>query len=144
MARQRIGKQPAKYDFLLNPHVGIRLSKCPTCDRPTHLRKFALLIHSDGWGLLTLGKTGKYCARCELIIVHKDELDAEMAHCLARLAPDAVGRQYVVLGTMDRKVWQKGLHTEGQSLAEALESVADFKKVLQLEVDWGGWRPAEG
>jgi hypothetical protein len=141
--RERIGKQPARYAFLLNPYTDVRLSKCPTCNRPTHPRKFALLIHAEEWGPLALGKTCRYCSRCELVIAHKDELDAEMAHSLAKLNPQAVGKEYDVLGTLDRKVWQRGLRGEGQSLGEALEHVAEFKKVLQLEVDRGGWRPAE-
>ena len=41
------------------------------------------------------------------------------------------------------KVWQQGLRGEGQPLGEALEHVAEFKNVLQLEVDPGGWGPAE-
>jgi hypothetical protein len=142
VAGERLGKQPARYAFLLNPYTDVRLSKCPTCRRPTHPRKFALLIHADGWGPLALGKTCRYCARCELVIVHKDELDAELAHSLAELAPEAVGREYVVLGTLDRKVWQRGLRGAGPPLAETLEHVAEFAKVLQLEVDPGGWRPA--
>lgn len=143
MARKRLGKLPARYSFILNPYTDVRLSKCPKCERPTHPRKFPLFIHVDGWGPLLLGKTCRYCTRCELIIAHKDEMDAEMAHSLARLAPEAVGREYLVLGTIDRKVWQQGLRGEGPPLAEALEHVADFKKVLELHVEPGGWRPAE-
>jgi hypothetical protein len=142
VARERLGKQPARYRFLLNPYPDVRLSKCPTCGRATHPRKFALLIHADGWGALALGKTCQYCAGCELVIAHKDELDAELAASLARLAPGAVGREYVVLGTLDRKIWERGLRGEGLPLAEALAHVAGFKQVLQLEVDPGGWRPA--
>lgn len=142
MARKRLGKQPARYKFLLNPYSDLRLSKCPTCRQPTHPRKFALFIHADGWGPLTPGKTCRYCTRCELIIAHKDELDAVPAHSMSKLAPEAVGAEYLVMGTMDRKVWQRGLRGEGQPVGEALDHVADFKKVLQLKVDPGGWQPA--
>lgn len=143
MARKRLGKLPARYSFILNPYLDVRLSKCPKCERPTHPRKFALFIHVDGWGPLLLGKTCRYCTRCELIVAHKDELDAEMAHSLARLAPEAVGREYLVLGTIDRKVWQQGLRGEGPPLGEALDHVAEFKKVLELHVEPGGWRRAD-
>lgn len=144
MAGERIGKRPARYAFLLNPYTDMRLSKCPTCGKPTHPRKFALLIHAGGRGLLALGKTCRYCSRCELIIAHKDELDGELALYMAKLAPDAVGQEYLVLGTLDRKVWAQGLGGGGQPLGDALDHVAEFKKVLQLEVDPGGWRPAGG
>jgi hypothetical protein len=141
VARERLGKPPARYSFLLNPYRDVRLSKCPQCGRPTHPRKFVLLIHAEGASPLALGKTCRYCTPCELIIAHEDELDAELAHGLARRAPDAVGREYLVLGTVDRKAWQRGLAGGSQPLKEALQHVREFEQVLRLEVDRGGWRP---
>ena len=143
MAGNRIGKQPPRYSFLLNPYSDVRLSKCPTCEKPTHLRKFALFIDIDGWGPLALGKTCRYCSRCELIIAHQDELEAELARNPAALVPEAGGKGYLVLGTLDKKVWQQGLQGQGQPLGDALEHVAEFKKILELHVEPGGWRPAE-
>ncbi|AMV28376.1 hypothetical protein VT84_28490 [Gemmata sp. SH-PL17] len=143
MARKRIGGLPARYSFILNPYSDVRLSKCPRCEKLTHMRKFPLLIDIKEYGPLALGKTCRYCSKCELIMAHKNELDAEINHAMTRLAPAAVGNEYVVLGTMERKVWQQGL-TNSKPLAEALEHFAEFKKVLTLEVQPGGWFPAEG
>jgi hypothetical protein len=42
-----------------------------------------------------------------------------------------------VIGTMDKKIWEKGLHAEGE-VAATLQQVADFKHVLSLQVE-GGW-----
>ena len=67
---RRLGKLPPRYLFILNPYTDARFSKCPRCERPTHLRKFALFILIDDWGPLVLGKTCRYCTRCELIIAH--------------------------------------------------------------------------
>jgi hypothetical protein len=142
MARKSIGEQPPRYLFLLNPYSDIRLSKCPKCEKLTHPRKFALLIDIKGWGPLALGKTCRYCSPCELIIVHQDELEAELAHSLAALAPESIGKDYLVLGTLDKKTWRKGVEEGGQTLGEALKQVAEFKEVLQLHVEPGGWRPA--
>lgn len=142
MSENRVGKLPPRYSFLLNPYTDVRLSKCPRCEKLTHPRKFALFIHIDGWGPLALGKTCRYCSRCELIIAHQDELEAELATSFSRLDPDVVGNEYLVVGTLDRKVWQHGLLGDSKPLGEALDHVADFKKVLTLEVDPGGWRPA--
>jgi hypothetical protein len=142
MASERIGKLPARYAFLLNPYTDIRLSKCPKCEKPTHPRKFALFLHAEGWGPLALGKTCRYCTRCELIIAHKDELDREVAISMAKLAPETVGKEYLVMGTLDRKVWQRGLQGQPATLEDTLEHVAEFKKVLTLQVEPGGWRPA--
>src|SRR5208337_703791 len=57
MKKAKIGKLPPKFTFILNPHEHIRVSKCPICRRLTHMRKFALIIYIDKWGLLALGKT---------------------------------------------------------------------------------------
>lgn len=142
MAKRRtIGKLPPRYGFLLNPYSDVRLSKCPLCERPTHLRKFALLIHIKGWGPLALGKTCRYCTPCELIIVHQDELETELANSFSRLDPEVIGNEYLVLGTLDKKVWKRGLNEGGETLDSSLEHVAEFKKHYDLEVS-GGWGPA--
>ena len=141
--KKRIGKLPPRYLFILNPYADVRLSKCPRCQKLTHLRKFALFIHIDAWGPMALGKTCRYCSRCELIMAHQDELEAEMAHSLSQIAPEVIGNDYLVLGTVDKKVWQQGLTGDGGQLGEMLQHVADFKRVLKLEVDPGGWYPAE-
>jgi hypothetical protein len=142
MSKKRIGGQPHRYIFLLNPYTDTRLSKCPKCDRLTRSRKFALFIHLEGWGPLTLGKTCRYCSHCELIIAHQDELEAQLAHSMSKLAPKVIGNEYLVLGTLDMKVWREGLKGSGQTVVEALKHVADFKKTLELHVEPGGWRPA--
>jgi hypothetical protein len=143
MAKKRLGKLPLRYLFILNPYADVRLSKCPRCQKLTHLRKFALFIHIDEWGPMALGKTCRYCSRCELIMAHQDELEAEMAHSLSQIAPEVIGHEYLVLGTIDKKVWQEGLAGGGGALGEMLQHTADFKRVLKLEVEPGGWYPAE-
>ena len=143
MASTKIGKRPPRYSFVLNPYQDVRLSKCPKCQKPTHLRKFALFIHIDGWGPLALGKTCRYCSRCELIIAHQDELEAELAQSLRAVAPQVVGKSYLVVGTLDKGVWRAGLQGPGRPLDEALDYLADFKKVYDLHVEPGGWVPAD-
>ena len=143
MARGRIGEQSLNYSYMLNPHSEVRLSKCPKCEKLTHLRKFALLIHIEAWGVLALGKTCRYCSRCELIMVHQDELEAELEQSFSRIAPEVIGKAYMVLGTMEKKVWQEGLIGRGQPPAEMLKHVAEFKKVYDLEYEPGGWYPAD-
>lgn len=142
MANTKIGKLPRRYSFILNPYPNERLSKCPKCHRPTHLRKFALLIHIDEWGLMALGKTCRYCTRCELIIAHQDELEAELAYSLGKIAPRVIGNKYMVVGTVEKSIWQSGLTGSGIDIGEVLKHTADFKKVLDLEVEPGGWYPA--
>jgi hypothetical protein len=143
MARTRIGKLPPRYSLLMNAYPEERLSKCPKCRKLTHPRKFALFIHIDDWGPMVLGLTCKYCSRCETIMVHQHELEAQLAYRFSRHAPDVIGKDYMVLGTVDKKVWQSSLQGKSQELGEILKHVADFKKYYDLKVDPGGWFPAD-
>jgi len=143
MARGRIGELSPRYSYMLNPYSDVRLSKCPKCEKLTHPRKFALLIHIETWGPLALGKTCRYCTGCELIMVHQDELEAELAQSFSQIAPEVIGKAYMVLGTMEKKAWQEGLSGRGQPLAEIGKHVAEFKKAYALEYEPGGWYPAD-
>lgn len=140
--KTRIGKLSPRYSFILNQHQDTRLSKCPLCDRPTFPRKFVLFIHIDEWGPMALGKTCKYCSKCELIMVHQDELEAQLAYSFNQIAPKFIGNQYLVSGTIDKSVWKQGLAGSGGALGEMLKHIADFKKVYDLHVEPGGWYPA--
>jgi hypothetical protein len=142
MAITRIGRLPPRYSFMLNPHAEVLLSKCPKCQKLTHLRKFALFIHVDEWGSMALGKTCRYCSRCELIMVHQDELEGQLTHSFSHIAPEVIGNDYMVLGTIEKKVWQEGLQGRGKEIEGMLKHVADFKKEYDLEYDPGGWYPA--
>ena len=143
MANVRFGNQPPRYSFLLNPYSDERLTKCPKCRKLTYLRKFALMIHIEEWGLMALGKTCRYCPRCELIMAHQDELEAELANVSIQIAPEACGNEYTVFGTMERKAWRHQLSGKGLPLEETLEHVTVFTKVLTLEVEPGGRYPAK-
>ena len=142
MAPGRFGKLPPRYSFLLNPYSDERLTKCPNCRKLTYLRKFALTIHIEKWGIMVLGKTCRYCSRCEMIIAHQDELEAELADAFGRIAPQAVGNDYIVFGTMEKKIWQQQIGGKGQTLDGSLRHIAEFTKVLTLEVEPGGRYPA--
>ncbi len=142
MAQKRLGKLPPRHDFILNPHGNLRLSKCPKCDRRTHPRKFALFIVVDGYGPMLLGKTCRFCTPCDLLMVHQDELEHELVVALEPRAPEVIGNEYVVFGTVDKKLWRKGLEGDPTQLGDILDHVADFKRELGLGYDPGGWRPA--
>jgi len=143
MAQKRIGKLPPRYSFILNPYQDLRLSKCPKCDRLTYPRKFALFIHIDGWGPMALGKTCKYCSRCELIMTHQDELEAELAEKFSEINPAVIGNKYLVLGTVETKTWREGLQKGPTDFNEMRHHIADFKKVLDLYYRPAGWYRAD-
>lgn len=142
MENTRIGKLLPRYSLLLNSHAEVRLSKCPKCQKVTHLRKFALFIHIDEWGPMVLGKTCRYCSRCAMVMVQRAELEAELAHGLSQIAPQVLAKHYLVLGTMEKKIWREGLDVEAKPLAGMLEHVADFKRQCELQYKPGGWYPA--
>jgi hypothetical protein len=58
-----------------------------------------------------------------------------------RLAPDVIGNGYLVLGTIDKKIWRQGLQGTPPPLADLRKHMVDFKKHLDLKVE-GGWGPA--
>lgn len=141
MVKERLGGLPPRYTFALNRYRDYRATRCPNCDQPTHLRKFALFIHVDPHHLLAMGKTCRYCPKCELIVAHQDELESELARFFEQRDPSVVGNDYLVIGTVDRKSWREGLR-QPKSIDEMLPHVADFKQVREIQFQPGGWYPA--
>ena len=139
MPEKHLGKLPPRYSYMLNPYTDERLSRCPQCHGLTGQRKFALVIHIDGWGLLPLGKTCRWCPRCELIMVHQDELENILTQNFSSIAPEVIGNTYLVMGTMDIRVWRRGLKGEGSILNNILDNIADFKMRYDLKIEPGGW-----
>jgi hypothetical protein len=139
--KQRFGNLPPRYSLLLNPYIDVRVSKCPKCDRPTHPRKFALFVVVKDQAPIILGMTCPYCTPCELVVIHEVELQAELAQPLALLPPRERRKQYLVVGTVDKKVWRQGMAGSGTPFDEVLDHLADFKKTYDLKVE-GGWGPA--
>jgi hypothetical protein len=140
MATKRFGRLPARYSFALNPDAHARFSRCPKCRKPAQLRKFALLIHVEGSGLIVLGKTCRYCSVCELIIAHQDELEAELANVFSDRDPDVVGSPYFVIGTLDRKTWRRGLQAS-LTLERVQGQAADFRRYFEVWSEPARWVP---
>lgn len=140
MGNPRIGKQPPRHTFFLNPYTDARFTKCPKCSHKTGQKKLPLVIHVDEWGLISLNKTCRYCSRCDLLIAHKDEIDAQLAHLFERQDPRLVGNDYLVIGTLDRADWKRGT-SEQLTLEKLVQALHDFKNMVQFKLV-GGWGPA--
>jgi hypothetical protein len=140
--KDRIGELAPRYLFALNPYKDYRASTCPHCGRPTRARKFALLIHVDPENLIALGKTCRFCPKCELIIAYQDELESLLAAMFQQRDPSVIGNDYLVIGTVDRQAWREGLQ-QPKSVADMLPFVADFKDYRKIEQEPGGRVPAE-
>jgi Zn-finger nucleic acid-binding protein len=139
---KRLGALPKRYKFILNPYVDLRLSTCPKCERLTYPRKFPLFIHvggtEPGCFAAILGKTCKYCPKCEIIMAHKDELDPLVAEQRELNAPALTNHEYLVMGTVELKFWKKSL-TEPQTMDEVMKHTAQFKDHLTLHYQPAGW-----
>ncbi|RLC70155.1 MAG: hypothetical protein DRI52_07620 [Chloroflexi bacterium] len=138
----RIGKLPPKYIFVLNPYTDARFTRCPGCGKKTKLRKVPLFIHVDPMNPVVLGKTCRYCPDCDLLIVHQDELEVQLAALFAEHDPTLIGNDYLVIGTVERRAWREGMK-QPKSIPEMLEHLHDFKEVRTVEVQPAGWYPAD-
>ncbi len=133
----RLGKQPPRYTFFLNPYTDARFSKCLKCEGKMGQKKLPLVIHIDDGGMMVLNKTCRYCPACDLLIAHKDEIEALLASYFQRAAPEVVGNDYLVVGTVDRADWRRG--TEGNvTPRDMIEVLHDFQDVVQFK-PMGGW-----
>ena len=138
MVNKRFGQLPPRYTFALNPFQEARFSKCPKCNRATYPRKIPLLIVVDQSGPLILGKTCRYCSKCEFIIAHQDELESVLAEVVAQRDPAALGNDYFVLATVDKKAWRKGLN-DAQTIEDIRLHSADIKTYVELDYEPARW-----
>jgi hypothetical protein len=99
---------------------------------PISAPKLPLVIHIDPLQLVALNKTCRYCPPCDLLIAHRDELEAWLAAFFGQHEPEIVGNDYLVVGTEDRPDWRRGVHTP-LSTGEALECLHDFIEVVRFE-----------
>jgi hypothetical protein len=134
----KLGKQPQRHRFFLNPYEDVRFSRCPRYEGKTRLRKFSLVIHVEPLNPVILNKTCRYCPVCDLIIAHQDEIEAQLYALFSERASAIVGNEYLVMGTVDREVWQRGRQTP-MSPSRLLDHLHVFKEVLQFEPVHYGW-----
>lgn len=135
----RLGKQPPRHYFFLNPYQDARFTSCPKCGGKTKLRKLPLVIHVEGPVLLSLNKTCRYCPYCDLLIAHQDELEAQLVGIFLEREPEMIGNDYLVVGTVERSVWQRG-NRGVLTLQEMLDNLHDFKDYLRFELS-PRWAP---
>lgn len=128
----RIGKQSPRHRFILNPYSEERFAVCPECDRPTEERKFPLVIHVDPRNPVSINKTCCYCPDCDLLIAHRDEVEAQLAALFEGRNPELIGNDYLVIGTLDPEVWARGRQTP-LTIPEMMDNLHDFEAVLRIQ-----------
>ncbi len=130
----------SRHYFFLNPYDDMAFTVCPKCGGKTKIRKFCLLIHIEPRHLLSLNKYCRYCPGCDLIIVKKADLERLLAAFFEQNAPDIIGNEYFVYGTMDREEW-KNVKAGKMSAKEVTKGTYPFKDIWEFEVIPGGWYP---
>ena len=129
---KQLGKQLPRYSFFLNPYQDARFTSCPRCGAKTRIRKVPLVIHVDPRNPVALNKSCRYCDVCDLLIVHQDELEAQLVHLFGTRAPELSGNDYLVIGTLDRPVWQRS-RQDPLTIQGMVDNLHDFKEVLRFE-----------
>jgi hypothetical protein len=138
----QLGKLSPLYRFILNPYNDVRFSTCPECSQRTLLRKVPLVIHVDPRHPMLLNKRCRYCPNCDVLIAHQDELEEWLAITFEKNAPEIIGNDYLVLGTVDKTTWHKQ-KKEPIPMGELPEYLHDFKEYLKLSYSPAGWYPKD-
>jgi hypothetical protein len=86
--------------------------------------------------LALLNKTCRLCLLCETLIVDRGELERVIIG--AGFDAAVHSQHYIVLGTMDRRTWRRGL-AGGAQLLDIREHMADFKRYLKVDVAPAQW-----
>lgn len=126
--------------FFLNPYDDMAFTRCPKCEEKTKIRKYCLVIHIEPKHLFSLNKSCRYCSKCGLIIVKQKELERLLIAICEQNAPDIIGNEYFIYGTMDRKDWKNG-QTGKISQQEAIKRSYPFKDVWKFEISPTRWYP---
>jgi hypothetical protein len=66
------------------------------------------VINIDDGGIMVPNKTCRHCPACDLLIAHKNEIEAQLAFYFQRFVPEVVGNDYLVIGAVERADWQRG------------------------------------
>ena len=137
--KPRFGKLPPRYSFILNTYPDMRISRCPLGDHKTGQRKIPLLIHIEPMHLIALNYTCRYCSTCDLLIAHKHEIEHLLTGVFSQYDPDAIGNEYMIMGTVEKATWREGLQ-QPKAIAEMLSHASDFAEYyMELRVSRPGW-----
>jgi hypothetical protein len=128
--KTRFGGLPPKYSFMINPYPEERVSRCPLCEQKSRQRKTPLLIHVAPKHLIVLNYTCRYCPDCELLIAHKHEIEHYLTVLFSQQAPDAIGNEYLAMGTVEKSAWREGLK-QPKAINDFLPQTSDFAEYYQ-------------
>lgn len=135
----QLGDLAPMYNFILNPYPDMRISRCPFCEKKSGQRKLPLLIHVKPAYMISLNYTNRYCKHCDVLIAHKYEIEHMLAIVFQRNAPEVLGNEYLIVGTVEKKAWREGMK-QPQNPNEIFPHTHDFKTYYQeLRMTSPGW-----
>ncbi len=129
---RQLGKQPPRYGFFLNIYQDTRFTTCPQCKNKTRPRKFSLVVNVNPKYTVILDKICRFCYACDLLIVHQDQLEEQLATKFMAINPEAIGNDYQVVGTLERAEWNQGKQ-DPLSFERMIEYLHDFKEVVTFQ-----------
>jgi len=138
----QLGKRPPLYQFILNPFEDVRFTTCPECSQRTLLQKIPLVVHVDPHHPVVLNKHCRYCPDCDILIAHQDELEHQLTAAFEAYAPEVIGNDYLVMGTVDKAAWRKQ-RKEPIPMGKLPEYLHVFKAYLTLSHTPAGWYPED-
>ena len=139
--KSQFGGLKPKYNFILNPYPDQRIWRCPFCECKTGQRKIPLFIHIDPLDFVALNYTCRYCQDCDLLIAHKHEIEHLLTVLFRQYAPEVIGNDYLIIGTVEKKAWReeskqsKGIN---EMLPYASDFVAYYKELRLTQPGWYG------
>ena len=136
--RPSLGKLPPAYKFFLNPYEDFRFTKCPICEAKMHSRKLQFLVHVDPMHPVILNMTAAYCPKDDLLILHKDKLESLLAATFVTRAPEVLGNDYLVVGTIERDASRQAATGE-LKIGDVFDELHNFKEYLKFEPVHYGW-----
>ena len=129
---RQLGKQRPLYDFFLNTYQDTRFTTCPRCKGKTRSRKFSLVVNVNPKNAIIVDKICRFCNACDLLIVHQDQLEEQLATEFMTINPEVIGNDYQVIGTIDRAEWNQGKQ-DPLSVERVIEYLHDFNEVVSFE-----------
>jgi predicted adenylyl cyclase CyaB len=125
-----------RHRFFLSPYENVAFAKCPKCGLATRIRETPFAVHVDPDQFLLLDERCRHCPRCDLIIARQSEIESDVTAFLEEHRPEAVGKDYLVLGTLDRRDWWEAA-SGNLDLEEARRRTFEFEDVWRFEPSHG-------
>jgi tetratricopeptide (TPR) repeat protein len=138
LPRPETGSGPA---FFPNPYDDWGLTRCPSCEQPTKIRKRHLgaLVEPDE--LLPIHLTYRMCDDCDILFIHdRDARPAIMTEAASR-GLDLIDQDYLLLGVIDRAAFRGRRPADTGERAWLLAHLQRFREERMFHSPWD-WYPA--